>query len=205
MLILHYAPNTISLATIIALEEAGVPYRAVRVDFGANEQRGAEYLKVNPKGRVPTLVTGRGVLTETPALLTYVAQSFPDARLAPDDPFEFARMQSFMAYLCSTVHPAHSMRMRGPRWSDEPAVWEALKVKVPKNMAQCYSLIEAELFDRPWVLGEAYSVADAYLFTLTQWMEADGVDPDAFKILEDHRRRMTDRPAVQRALDIEGH
>ena len=204
MLILHYAPNTISLATIIALEEAGAQYRPVRLDFGANEQRGADYLKVNPKGRVPTLITGRGVLTETPALLTYVAQMFPDARLAPSEPFEFARLQSFMAYLCSTVHPAHSMRMRGARWSDEPSVIEALKVKVPKNMAHCYGLIEAELFEGPWVLGEAYSVADAYLFTLAQWMEVDGVDPDAFKILEDHRRRMTDRPAVRRALEVEG-
>jgi glutathione S-transferase len=204
MLILHYAPNTISLAALIALEEAGAAYRPVRLDFSAAEQRGADYLKVNPKGRVPALVTGRGILTETPALLSYVAQSYPDAELAPlDDPYLFARLQSFMAYLCSTVHPSHSMRLRGARWSDDPAVIEALKVKVATNVAHCNGIIEAELFEGPWVMGGQYSIADPYLFTINRWMEADGVDPEDFPVLADHRRRMIDRPAVQRALAVE--
>ena len=88
MLKLYYAAHTCSLATHIVLEEVGADYSTVRIDFGKAEQRSPEYLEVNPKGRVPALVTDRGVLTETPAMLVFVAQSFPAAGLAPlDDPF----------------------------------------------------------------------------------------------------------------------
>jgi glutathione S-transferase len=80
---LYYAPGTCALATHIALEEAGAPYEAVLVDFGSQSQRSAEYLAVNPKGRVPALVTESGTLTETPALLYFVAQRFPNTELAP--------------------------------------------------------------------------------------------------------------------------
>ena len=114
MLKLFLAANTCALASHIALEEAGATHEIVRVDFRANEQRKPEYLAINPKGRVPALATGRGILTETPAILAFIAQSFPAARLAPlDDPYEFARVQAFNSYLCSTVHVAHAHRMRG--------------------------------------------------------------------------------------------
>ena len=114
MLKLFFAANTCALASHIALEEAGAPYEAVRVDFRTNEQRKPEYLAINPKGRVPALATERGILTETPAILAFIAQSFPGARLAPlDDPYAFARVQAFNSYLCSTVHVAHAHRMRG--------------------------------------------------------------------------------------------
>src|SRR5262249_55064990 len=103
MLKLFYAPNTCARASHIALQESGAEYETVRVDFGSNEQRKPEYLKVNPKGRVPALVTDKGILTENPAILAFVAQSFPKARLAPlDDPFAFAQVQSFNSYLCAT-------------------------------------------------------------------------------------------------------
>src|SRR5271154_3700555 len=93
---LYYAPGTCSLATHIALEEAGAPYEAVLVDFRSQTQRSPEYLAVNPKGRVPALVTENGTLTETPALLCFVAQRFPKAELAPlADPFALAQVQEF--------------------------------------------------------------------------------------------------------------
>src|SRR5689334_11148815 len=85
---LYYAPGTCALASHIALEEAGADYTAVRLDFKANQQQSPDYLKLNPKGRVPALVTDRGILTENPAILAYIAQTFPKANLAPlDDPF----------------------------------------------------------------------------------------------------------------------
>ena len=130
MLRLHYSPHTCALASHIALEQAGAAYEAVRVDFARNEQRAPEYLAVNPKGRVPALVTERGVLTETPAILAFVCQSHPEAKLAPlDDPFAFAQVQAFNSYLCSTVHVAHAHRMRGHRWADDPAAHEAMKME----------------------------------------------------------------------------
>ena len=100
MLRLYYATGTCALATHIALEEAGARYEAVAVDFRSQAQRSAEYLAVNPKGRVPALVTDSGTLTETPALLCYVAQCFPQADLAPlADPFLMAQVQEFNSYL----------------------------------------------------------------------------------------------------------
>ena len=96
MLRFYFAANTCALAPHIVLEEVGADYTAERLDFAAGEQRGESYLKVNPKGRVPALVTDRGILTETPAILLYLAQCHPQAALAPlDDAFELARAQAF--------------------------------------------------------------------------------------------------------------
>jgi glutathione S-transferase len=119
MLTLYYAPHTIALATHIALETVGAQYDTVRVDFASGQQRTPEYRRINPKGRVPALVTERGVLTETPAMLLYVCQCFPDVNLAPlKDPFLLAQVNSFNNYLASTLHVAHAHRMRGHRWVD---------------------------------------------------------------------------------------
>ncbi len=201
MITLHYAPHTCALASHIALEEAGAEYATVRVDFAAQEQRGAAYRAINPKARVPALVTERGALTETPAILAFIAQSYPAAALAPlGDPFAFAQVQAFNAYLCATVHVAHAHRMRGARWADDEATIAGLKRAVPRSVAACFELIETSLFHGPWVMGETYTICDPYLFTLAQWLETDGVDPARLPKIIDHRRRVAERPAAQRAI-----
>ncbi len=201
MLKLFYAAGTCALASHIALEEAGAEYDAVRLDFRTNDQRKPEYLAINPKGRVPALVTDDGILTETPAILAFVAQSFPSAALAPTaDPFAFARVQAFNSYLCSTVHVAHAHRMRGYRWADDPAAIEEMRRKVPATVGECFDLIDREMIEGPWVMGGAYTVCDLYLFALAQWLEADGVNPARLPKIRDHRRRMSERPAVKKAL-----
>jgi glutathione S-transferase len=202
MLTLYYAPNTCALASHIALEQAGADYRAVRVSFAKQEQRSPEYLRINPKGRVPALMTDRGILTETPAILQFVAQAHPEAALAPlDDAFEMARMNAFNSYLCSTVHVAHAHRGRAYRWADDAAAQQAMKQKVPQNVGDCFELIEREYFVGPWVLGDRYSVSDMYLFTLATWLEGDGVDIARFPKVAAHRERMRADPVVQRVLE----
>lgn len=203
-MILHYAPHTCALASHIALEQSGAEYKVKRIDFAMNEQRFPEYLRVNPKGRVPTLVTSRGVLTETPAILAFICQSFPEAKLAPlDDPFAFAQVQAFNSYLCSTVHVAHAHRRRGYRWADDPMAIEAMKRKVPQSVGECFDLIEQEMLRGPWVMGSDYTVCDMYLFTLAQWLEADGVDLGRLPKVADHRRRMSENPVVAKVLAVE--
>lgn len=203
MLKLFVSPGSCSLASHIALEEAGADYDVERLALGQGAQHQAEYLQINPKARVPALVTDRGILTETPAILAYIAQSFPQAGLAPlDDAFAFAQIQAFNAYLSSTVHVAHAHRPRGSRWSDDPAVIEGLKLKVPQNMGECFELIETRMFAGPWVMGDAYSIADPYLFTLAGWLETDGVDPARFPKVLEHGRRMAERPAVRKVTDL---
>ena len=201
MFTFFYAPGTCSLASHIVLEEVGATYEARRVDFSVQQQSSPEFLALNPKGRVPALATDRGVISETPAILAFLAQSFPAANLAPlNDPFEFARLQAFNSYLCSTVHVAHAHGRRGSRWSDDAAAVETMKAKVPQTMAACFELIEISMFSGLWVMGDTYTIADAYLYTVAGWLEADGVDPSRFPKVLDHRNRMAERPAVKAVL-----
>jgi glutathione S-transferase len=201
MMKLYYAVHTCALASHIALEDAGAEYSTVRINFAAEEQRKPEYLAINPKARVPSLVTERGILTETPAMLAFIAQSFPKARLAPlDDPFAFAEVQAFNSYLCATLHVAHAHRMRGYRWADDPSAIEAMKRKVPDSVSACYELIESKMLRGPWVMGDAYTICDPYLFTVAQWMEGDSIDPARFPKVRDHRQRMSERAAVRKVV-----
>jgi glutathione S-transferase len=202
---LFYAPGSCALASHIALEEAGADYTAHRMDLGAGDQRKPEYLSINPKGRVPALVTERGLLTENIAILAFVAQSFPRAGLAPlDDPFAFGQIQAFNGYLASTVHVAHAHGRRGYRWAENQSSFDDMKRKLPETMGACFDLIEREMFKGPWVMGDSYTTCDPYVFTIAEWLESDGVDPARFPKILDHRRRMHERPAVKRALAQEG-
>jgi glutathione S-transferase len=201
MLKLYYVPGTCALASHIALAEAGAPYTTERLDFKTNQQNSPEYLKINPKGRVPALVTDRGVLTETPAVLAYIAQTFPQARLAPlDDAFEFARVQAFNSYLCSTVHVNHAHKGRGYRWAADETSFADMKAMIPKTMGACFGLIERDMLRGPWVMGESFTVCDAYLYTLTLWLDGDGVDLATLPKVKAHRAAMEQRPAVQKVL-----
>lgn len=202
-LTLYFAPGAISLATIIVLEEIGTPYVLERVDFAKGEQRSADYLKLNPLGRVPTLRAPDGLLTETPAILTFLARTAPGAGLLPTDPFHEARALSFLSYLASTVHVAHAHRRRGSRWSDDADAIASMQRKVPHSVLAAFTLIEHDKLEGPWVLGERFSICDAHLFTLAQWLEPDGVDTSTLPRVLDHRARMLQRPATQRALAAE--
>lgn len=195
MLVLHHAPNSCSLATLVVLEDLGLEYRLQPVDTPGGEQRGPAFLAINPKGRVPVLETPGGLLTETPAILAYLAHDS-----LPSDPFELARLHAFNSYLCSTVHVAHAHRMRGYRWADDEAAFKAMQAKVPSSVTAAFAVIEDHLLAGPWVMGEACGVGDAYLFTLAQWLEDDGADLNRLPRVLDHRARMRRRPAVQRAL-----
>lgn len=204
MLTLYYTPNTCALASHLALEHASAQYEVVRIDFSKTEQRSPEYLKVNRKGRVPSLATPSGVLTETPAILLFIAQTHPHANLAPlDDAFELSQMNAFNSYLCSTVHVAHAHRMRGYRWADEPSAWAAMQKKVPQSVGDSFAAIEDEYLLGPWVLGDRLSVSDFYLLTLARWLEGDGVDISRLPRVADHRSRMMNLPIVKRVVDAE--
>ena len=199
----YYASGTCALASHLALEYSGAPYEAKRLDFKQQQQRSPEYLRVNPKGRVPALVTERGVVTETPAILQFIAQTFPHANLAPlDDAFLLAKVNEFNSYLCSTVHVNHAHKGRGYRWvePDDTVALEAMKKKVPQTMAESFTLIEEQMFKGPWVLGERFSTADLYLYTIARWLEGDSVDVQRFPRVADHMKRMDAQPQVQKVL-----
>lgn len=205
MFTLHLSPGACSRASHIALAESGLAYTLKRVKFAEQEQRSEAFLKINPKGRVPALETGHGVLTETVAILAYIAAvaSKAGAGLAPSDPFAFARMQAFNAYLSSTVHVAHAHGRRGARWADQASSHADMLARVPGNMRDCFRLIENEFLIGPYVTGEQYTVADAYLFVMSGWLKSDNVDIAEFPRVAEHFVRVSARPAVKRALEEE--
>ena len=201
MLKLFYGVGTCALASHIALEEAGAEYTTVRLNFANGDQRKPEYLAVNPKGRVPALITDKGILTETPAILAYIAQLFPKAGLAPlADPFAFARVQAFNSYLCSTAHVNHAHLGRGARWADDPSSLEDMKRKVPKNVGESFALMERDMVEGPWVMGKSYTICDPYLFTVAGWLPRDTVDIARFPKIHDLYKRMAERPAAKKVL-----
>ena len=200
MLKLFHAWGSCSLAPYLALEEAGAAYEAVVMSVRDDDQRLAAYLAVNPKGRVPALVTDQGVLTEVPAILAWIAQTYPLAKLAPNGAWEFAQAQAFNGYLASTVHVAHAHRHRGYRWADTEAAFADMTRKVPETVGACFQLIEDEMLTGPYVLGATFSICDVYLFTLADWMEGDGIDPRRFARVYTHREMIRARPAVRKVL-----
>lgn len=201
MLKLYTHLGTIGLACEIALEEAGAPYEAHRMNFAENEQRAEAYLAINPKSRAPSLETDQGVITETPAILGYIARSFPAAKLAPEgDAFAMAQLESFMAYLCAWVHPAAAHRHRGYRWADDPAAIADMRRKAPEVFGEAMRLIDTKLFRGPWAMGDQFTVADPYLYVVTGWIPRDGLDMADYPRLADHFARMGERPAVRTVL-----
>ncbi len=200
---LFFTPDTCALASLITCFDAGLDPEIIPISFEREEQKSEAYSATNPKARVPAIQFGDIVVTETPAILVLISQLAPEAALASTDPFQFAALQEFNSYICSTLHVAHAHRMRGHRWVDGEDHEEAMRRKVPDSVGGCYAYIEEHAFTAPYVFGDAYTISDPYLFTLAQWMEADGVDPGAFPKIDAFRTRMRKRSSVARALDVE--
>ena len=202
MLTLYFSGASCAYAPHILLHDAGAAFNTVEIDFGKGEQTSPDFLAINPKGRVPALVTPDGILTENPAILLYIAQTHPDSNLAPTDPFTLAQAQSFNMFLASTVHVAHAHKHRGARWADDPVAHAAMTAKVAENMAMYAGMIEDHYFAGPYVLGANYSMCDPYLALITRWLGADGVELSDYPKLQAHDALMRKRPSLQAVLGL---
>lgn len=197
---LFYAPNTISIAAAITLHEAQLTYEPVLVDFRQGEQTAPAYLQINPKGRVPTLDIDGGLITETGAILEYIAAIAPKAGLVPSDLVDAAHMCSVMFYLASTMHVNHAHRVRGFRWADNADSHKDMKSKVADNMTENARHIQTHYLRGDYVLGDTLSLADPYLFVVCRWLEGDGVDLSALPAIDAYLARMRSRASVQQAI-----
>ena len=204
MLTLYYAKGTSALAAHIALEEAGATYATVEVPLSEGAHKTDAFLAVNPKARVPALATPEGVITENPAILTYVAATHPDAGLLPVTPFARAQADALNAYLCATVHVAFAHKFRGARWADDPAAIAAMQAKVADNLRDCAALIEAHFLRGPWAMGDAFTLCDAYLALVPRWLAGAGVDVAEFPRIAGHWAALRARPATARVLALHG-
>lgn len=195
---LYYANGTIAIAAAITLIEAGLDHDLVRLDFADAAQSAPDYLALNPKGRVPALeLTDGTVLTETGAILEYIAALAPKAELLPDTAEGSAHMRAVMYYIASTMHVAHAHRMRGHRWADLPASHADMTAKVPQTMRACAEYVENDCLRGDYVCGDRITIADAYLFVACNWLKGDGVDTSDLPRLSSFLDRMAQRDSVK--------
>ncbi len=200
MLKLYWAPGSVASASAIALNEGNVHWENVRLDFRSGGQKSPEYLQINPRGRVPALATPGGIITETGAILEYLAATAVPG-LVPADPLHAARMREVMYYLASTMHVNHAHKGRGSRWADNEASLEDMKAKVPETMTASCAFIES-LIEGPFLFGNDVTLADIWLFTISTWLEGDGVDVAQFVKLLALRDAMYARPSVRRVQEM---
>jgi len=204
---LYYATGACSLAPHIALEEAGDRFELSRVDLAANQQNSAEFLRVNPKARVPTLTDGDWVLTEAPAILRYIAARHPAAGLWPWDPCQEARCAEWLAWISSAIHVSAGHVRRAARYASDPGAVEDVAATAKKTCRELWQTVEARIGEGPWAIGERYSVADPYLLVYWMWGRSPLLGYDMahdFPQWTAHARRLAARPAVQRAFASEG-
>ena len=202
MLKFFFAKKSCAFASHVALEEVQANYEAIQINLEAGEQHSESFIKVNPKKRVPALVTPNGTITETIAILQFISSMYPEKKLMPTDPFLQAEAQSFNSYLASTVHVAHAHKHRGLRWTRDKVALDSLTAHVTENMDACAKFIEYNLFKGPWVLGKRYSVCDPYLAVITRWFKEDGVNLKQYQAITEHNNLIGTRPAVQTVLKL---
>jgi glutathione S-transferase len=197
---LYYSPGACSLSPHIVANEAGIPLELVRVDVKSKTiAREGDFWDVNPKGYVPALELDDGeVLTEGPAIVQYLADRAPKAELAPaNGSFERVRLQETLNYLTSEIHKSYSPLFR-------PDVLPAVREERLAYLAKRYALIERQLEGRKYLTGDRFTVADAYLFTLTRWARVVKLDLSGFPNLEAFQKRVGSRKSVLEAMRAEG-
>ena len=197
---LYYSPGACSLSPHIVALEAGLPLTLEKVDGKAKRtEHGADFWQINPKGYVPVLELDNGeVLTEGPAIVQYLADQKPASGLAPANgtPARY-RLQEMLGYINSEIHKSYSPLFK-------PDTPEATRTERKEYLTRRYQLIESVLAKQPFLLGDKFTAADAYLFTVTNWAKHVALDLSAFPSLLAFQKRVAERPAVQAALEAEG-
>ena len=190
MLKLFATKGTISVAVALVLEEVGAEYELCLIDFATEDQRSQAYLEINSKGRVPALVTEDGILTETAAILEYIAP-----HMLPKDAFACAKHREISYYLAATMHINHAHKLRGYRWADLETSFEDMRAKVPQTMAESCAYVD-DVIVGPYIFGAEFTPADAHLFAITQWLAGDGVEIQNYPKLAQLQRSIAARPSV---------
>jgi glutathione S-transferase len=200
MLKLFYSAGACAMASHFALEEAGATYELQAVNLRQGEQRTPEYLAINPAGATPALQTAEGVITQNPAILTYLADVYPEAGLAPTGAFARARFNAFTGYLSSGVHPAMGRLL----FSRPPLEGEARDAAADLALSKL-DVVEQHLLAGTFVFGADHTAADGYLSVFSRWARQAGLlDPARYPKLNAHLDQEQAREPVRRALAAEG-
>jgi glutathione S-transferase len=201
---LYYAPGACSLASHVAIEETGVAYETQRLNLAEGDQRKPEYLKLNPRGRVPTLVVGDQVLTENVGILSYFGGGYPTAGLWPKKTWDQAKLMSTLAWLSNTVHPAYGHVMRPARYVDGGEAQEAVKAKGRESFLGYLQEIDKLLEGHKWAIANQYTVADPYLLVFYRWANRAKMPVHELRNYSALVQRVMARPAVGKVMKDEG-
>jgi glutathione S-transferase len=197
---LYYAPGACSLSPHIIATEAGIPLDLVKVDTRTKTiQKEGDFWAINPKGYVPALELDNGeVLTEGPAIVQFLADQKPAARLAPENgSFERTRVQEMLNYITSEIHKAYSPLFK-------PDVLPAVREERLEYLRKRYGLLEKRLEGRKYLFGEQFTIADAYLFVVTNWARGVKFDLSEFPSIQAFQKRVGSRKSVLQAMRAEG-
>ena len=197
---LYYSSGACSLSPHIVLEEAGLPYEAISAPTKTKVlPDGSDYRKVNPLGYVPYLVLDDGTgLREGPAIVQYIADQAPEKKLAPaNGTLARYQLQSWLNFVATEVHKSFSPLFM-------PGTPEETKQASRDRLISRLTWVDGELAGKPYLMGDDFTVADGYLFTVTNWAKPVGLDISGLKNLAAYRERIAARPAVQRAMKAEG-
>ena len=196
---LYYSPGACSLSPHIVAREAGIALDLEKVDLKAKQtESGQDFLSISPRGYVPALQLDNGeVLAEGPAIIQYLADLKPESGLAPaNGSMPRYRLQEWLTYIGTEIHKSYS-----PLFN--PATPDSVREDRAAYLLRRYGLIEQTLAKQPYLLGEQFSVADVYLFVVTNWARIVKLDLSAFPALQAFQERVAARPAVQDALRAE--
>ena len=205
MLTLYFSPGACSTASHIGLEETGAPYEERPTLLPKGEPKTEAYLKVNPRGKVPALSVDGKVIVENTAILTYLAERFPEKKLMPTDPLEKARCISHMAWLSNTVHPAYTHYFRPERYAEGDACVASVKTTGRKTFFEVLGEVDALLKGKQWIMGDQYTVADPYSLVFYGWGVRADLEMTKLANYTAWKERMLKRPAVRKVLESEGN
>ncbi len=200
---LFVAPNTCARVPTIALEEIGARFETELVRMATNQQNSPEFLKINPKGKVPTLLIDGEPLTENVAILTWLNTTFPDAHLMPEtsDPFDTVKQTADLAFFAGTVHPTITRIAMPVKFIDDKALsFELVRPKGTEAMMPIMSMINQRLENGRWWYGDIWSAVDGYLYWAWDRITGVGFPGDAFPNIQRHHKLSNERPAVRRAM-----
>ena len=201
-LTLTYAPVACSLVPYILLTEAGATFDLQPVNLGKNEQHGAEYLRLNPKGKVPALIIDGAVLTENVAIQIWITRQFPQAQLLPSDPMDYVRAISVMAWCAAGIHPKLTQQQRPERYCTLPGAADEVRALGSHSLFELYDMAEDMLAGREWFF-DRFSCADAYFYWCFRRGSLFAPDVSGFKNCIAHMERIEQRPSVQKLLAYE--
>ena len=202
---LFFGPNSCAFAAMIALEQAGASYQPLRLDMAAGDQRSPEFKAINPLGRVPVLMVGERAVTESVAVLTYIAHCFPHAGLLPhDDPFATARVYELLSWFSTNIHVHVAQILRSERFTDDNDAQQALKVDGRPRFVEHLDRLNALCSpDRKYLVGDRFGLADAFSLVIWRWAEKLGVDTSPMTRWAEKCRDDFTLAQVQRALEME--